>query len=103
MMNNEIAALADLYTGLKYEHKQIVDRIAAVKDDILDTGLTELVGDVAIVTVSERAGAESFDKKATLVLLRKLGATDEQISSVMKVGEASTVLNIKANLALAAA
>lgn len=102
MINNTYAPLADLYCGLKHEERALAARIAAAKKDIMDTGLEEIVGDVGIVTVAERAGSTSFDKKATLALLRALGATDEQIASVTNVGESSKVLNIKANLALAA-
>ena len=101
-MANNYAPLADLYCGLKHQEKALAARIAAAKKDILETGLEEIVGDVGIVSVAERAGATSFDKKATLALLRALGATDEQIASVTNVGESSKVLNIKANLALAA-
>lgn len=99
---NDIAPLADMYSGLKYEEKKLAARIAAAKKAILETGLTEIEGEVATVTVSDRAGSVSFDKKLTTALLRSLGATDEQIAAVMTVGEASKVLNIKANLALAA-
>lgn len=95
------AALADAFAALRYEEKQIAARIDAVKAEIIAYGEKEIVGDTCIVAVVEKKGSTTLDKDAALALLRQLGATDEQIANLNKVGKSSTSLLIKPKLALA--
>jgi len=101
MTMSNTAALADAYAGLKHEADLIEARIKTVRAEILSVGDKEIVGDTCIVALIEKKGATTLDKDAALALLRQLGATEEQIASLNKVGKASTSLQIKPKLALA--
>lgn len=98
-----ISALADAYAALKFEEATLVSRINAIKSEIYATGAKEIVGDTCVVAVVERKGSSTIDKAAAVDLLTQLGATTEQIAGVMKLGNSSVSLMIKANLAAAAA
>jgi hypothetical protein len=95
------AALADAYAALKYEETAIKARLDAMKAEIVSVGDKEIVGDTCIVALVEKKGASTLDKDDALALLRSLGATDEQIAGLTKVGKPSTSLMIKPKLALA--
>ena len=60
-----------------------------------------LIGDTCIVALVEKKGAATLDKDAALNLLRSLGASDEQIAALTKIGKPSTSLLIKPKLSLA--
>lgn len=95
------AALADAYAALKHEENSIKARLETVKAEILSVGDKEIVGDTCIVAVVDKKGAVSLDKDAAILLLRQLGATDEQIAALNKVGKPTQALQVKAKLALA--
>lgn len=95
------AALADAYAALKYEEKALAARIDAVKAEIISVGDKEIVGDTVIVALVDKKGQETLDKAAALALLRQLGATDDQIAALTKIGKPTTALQIKPKLALA--
>lgn len=95
------AALADAYAALKHEEEALKARLSALRDEILAVGDKQIVGDVVIVEVIDKKGAETLDKAAALALLKSLGATPEQMTDLIKVGKASQSLNIKPKLALA--
>ncbi len=98
---NNTAALADAYAALKHEENVIKARLDALKSEIVAYGEKELVGDTCIVALVEKKGAATLDKDAALNLLRSLGASDEQIASLTKIGKPSTSLLIKPKLSLA--
>lgn len=98
---SNIAALADAYAALKFEESNLAARINAVKAEIYNTGEKEIVGDTCVVAVVERKGSSTIDKAAAVALLTQLGATTEQIASVMKLGNSSVSLMIKPKLSLA--
>ena len=95
------AALADAYAALKHEENSIKARLETVKAEILSVGDKEIVGDTCVVAVVDKKGAVSLDKDAAILLLRQLGATDEQIAALNKVGKPSQALQVKPKLALA--
>lgn len=101
MNQDNVSPLADAYAALKHQEEMIKARVSAVRDEILQTSQSRIVGEVAIVEVIEKKGAETLDKAAALKLLESLGATPEQIASLIKVGKPSKALTIKANVALA--
>jgi hypothetical protein len=98
---NNTAALADAYAALKHEENVIKARLDALKGEIVAYGEKELVGDTCIVALVEKKGASTLDKDAAMALLRQLGASDEQIASLTKIGKPSTSLLIKPKLSLA--
>ena len=102
-MTANTAALADAYAALKHEEDAIKARVSAMRDEILAaaTNTNELVGDVVVVQIIEKKGAETLDKSAALFLLKQLGATPEQIAELTKVGKPSKSLNIKPKMVLA--
>lgn len=95
------AALADAYAALKYEEKALAARIDAVKAEIISVGEKEIVGDTVIVALVDKKGQETLNKTATLALLRKLGATEDQITEITNIGKPTTALQVKPKLALA--
>ena len=98
---NNTAALADAYAALKHEEAAIKARLDTLKGEIVSYGEKELIGDTCIVALVEKKGAATLDKDAALNLLRSLGASDEQIASLTKIGKPSTSLLIKPKLSLA--
>lgn len=95
------AALADAYAALKHEEAAIKARLDTLKGEIVSYGEKELIGDTCIVALVEKKGASTLDKDAALNLLRSLGASDEQIAGLTKIGKPSTSLLIKPKLSLA--
>ena len=71
--------LADRYAILKDEIASLTKELDAVKAEILASGVAEIVGQIATVTVSLR-DTSSFDSKAAKALL-----TDAQIADCTKV------------------
>lgn len=98
---NNTAALADAYAALKFEEASIKARLETLKGEIVAYGEKELVGDTCIVALVEKKGASTLDKDAAMALLRQLGASDEQIASLTKIGKPSTSLMVKPKLSLA--
>ena len=98
---NNTAALADAYAALKHEEASIKARLDTLKGEIVSYGEKELIGDTCIVALVEKKGAVTLDKDAALNLLRSLGASDEQIAALTKIGKPSTSLLIKPKLSLA--
>ena len=98
---NNTAALADAYAALKHEEASIKARLDTLKGEIVSYGEKELIGDTCIVALVEKKGASTLDKDAALNLLRSLGASDEQIAALTKIGKPSTSLLIKPKLSLA--
>lgn len=95
------AALADAYAALKHEETSIKARLETVKAEILSVGDKEIVGDTVIVAVIDKKGQSTLDKDAALALLRTLGATEDQIAALTKIGKPSQALQVKPKLALA--
>ena len=101
MTASNSAALADAYAALKFEETAIKARLDALKGEIVAVGDKEIVGDTCIVALVEKKGASTLDKDAALTLLRQLGASDDQIAALTKIGKPSTSLMIKPKLSLA--
>lgn len=103
-MTINTAALADAYAALKFEEDKLAKRIAELRSEILSAAANdrELVGDTCIVALVDKKGSETLDKAGALALMQSLGATPDQIGSLIKVGKPSTSLLIKAKLELAA-
>jgi len=95
------AALADAYAALKFEEEALKARIETLRAEIIKVGEKELVGDTCIVALVDKKGSETLDKAGALALLKSLGASEDQIGGLIKVGKASTSLQIKAKLSLA--
>lgn len=101
MAQDNIAPLADAYAALKHQEELLKARVSTLRDEILQLNEKRLIGEIAIVEIVDRKGAETLDKAATLSLLTSLGATPEQIAALIKVGKPTKSLVIKANVALA--
>lgn len=101
-MTNNTAPLADAYAALKFEEEKIKERLGELKKEILSTGVREIVGDTCELHVVAKKGATTFNKKAAIKLLVRLGATDEQIAALSAEGKPTEAITICPKLALAA-
>jgi len=103
-MTANTSALADAYAALKFEEEKLAKRISELREEILTAGANDrqLVGDTCIVALVDKKGSETLDKAGALALLKSLGASEDQVAKLIKVGKASTSLMIKAKLELAA-
>jgi hypothetical protein len=101
MTASNIAPLADAYALLKFEQEKITARVDAARKELLDAAGddAEVYGDACIVAIDVKAGARSLDKDAALNLLRQLGATEDQIAALTKVGKPTKALRVKPLLA----
>ena len=85
-----IANLADNYAATKAEIEGLTRRLEEIKTEIKETGMAELVGTHAVVTVSLSEPVR-FDAATAKTFL-----TDEQISACTKVGDLVTTIRVKA-------
>lgn len=106
MTNFNAAAAADAYAQLHAEHKSLTKRLDEQKQEIIDHGVGEYVGEYYTVTYKKSEPVRTFDKKLASSLLSKYGLTAEQIENVFgctKIGECRNNLTITASaLSLAA-
>ena len=89
-MINNINTLADRYAALKAEIDGLNRLLDEVKDEIKATGMAEIVGEQAVVTVSLSEPVR-FDAKTAKTFL-----SDEQVAACMKTGELVTTIRVKA-------
>jgi len=89
-MTNNINTLADRYAALKAEIDGLNRLLDEVKDEIKATGMAEIVGEQAVVTVSLSEPVR-FDAKTAKTFL-----SDEQVAACMKTGELVTTIRVKA-------
>ena len=89
-MTNNINTLADRYAALKAEIDGLNRLLDEVKDEIKATGMAEIVGEQAVVTVSLSEPVR-FDAKTAKTFLN-----DEQVAACMKTGELVTTIRVKA-------
>jgi hypothetical protein len=82
--------LADRYAALKAEIEGLTRLLDEVKGEIKATGMAEIIGDQAIVTVSLSEPVR-FDATTAKTFL-----TAEQIAACTKVGELVTTIRVKA-------
>ena len=82
--------LADRYAALKAEIDGLNRLLDEVKDEIKATGMAEIVGEQAVVTVSLSEPVR-FDAKTAKTFL-----SDEQVAACMKTGELVTTIRVKA-------
>ena len=86
MSNN----LADRYAAIKAEIEGLTKLLDEVKTEIKATGVAEIVGDQAIVTVSLSEPVR-FDATTAKTFL-----TAEQIAACTKTGDLVTTIRVKA-------
>jgi hypothetical protein len=89
-MTNNINTLADRYAAIKAEIDGLNRLLDEVKDEIKATGMAEIVGEQAVVTVSLSEPVR-FDAKTAKTFL-----SDEQVAACMKTGELVTTIRVKA-------
>jgi hypothetical protein len=89
-MTNNINTLADRYAALKAEIDGLNRLLDELKDEIKATGMAEIVGEQAVVTVSLSEPVR-FDAKTAKTFL-----SDEQVAACMKTGELVTTIRVKA-------
>jgi hypothetical protein len=89
-MTSNINSLADRYAALKAEIEGLTRLLDEVKGEIKATGMAEIVGDQAIVTVSLSEPVR-FDQATAKTFL-----SPEQVAACMKTGELVTTIRVKA-------
>jgi len=89
-MTSNFNTLADRYAALKAEIDGLNRLLDEVKDEIKATGMAEIVGEQAVVTVSLSEPVR-FDAKTAKTFL-----SDEQVAACMKTGELVTTIRVKA-------
>lgn len=89
-MTNNLNTLADRYAAIKAEIDGLNRLLDEVKTEIKATGMAEIVGDTAVVTVTLSEPVR-FDATAAKTFL-----SPDQIAACTKVGELVTTIRVKA-------
>ena len=89
-MTNNLNTLADRYAALKAEIDGLTRLLDEVKTEIKATGMAEIVGNQAVVTVTLSEPVR-FDATAAKAFL-----SPDQIAACTKVGELVTTIRVKA-------
>jgi hypothetical protein len=89
-MTNNLNTLADRYASIKAEIDGLNRLLDEVKTEIKATGMAEIVGDTAVVTVTLSEPVR-FDATTAKTFL-----SPDQIAACTKVGELVTTIRVKA-------